>query len=195
MSAVWPFRPTQSPRFTRDIDLAVATTSDPDTEALVRGFIATGYGVRATLEQESVGRLATVRLESPAEGPSAVVVDLLFASSGVEAEVVRAAEVLEVLPGLRIPVAAVGHLLALKLLSVSPLRPQDSIDILALLREAKPADIDLARKTAALIVTRGFGRGRDLVADLEQHLRHFTRPNSLTSAWRPRLPNVIACRR
>ncbi|HEY6555168.1 MAG TPA: nucleotidyl transferase AbiEii/AbiGii toxin family protein [Vicinamibacteria bacterium] len=158
------------PRFTRDIDLAVTTTDDPDTEALVRGLIATGYGVRATVEQESAGRLATVRLETPGEGPSAVVVDLLFASSGVEDEVVRSAEVLEVLPGLRIPVAVVGHLLALKVLSVSPTRPQDSIDILALLREAKPADIDLARRTAALIVTRGFGRGRDLTANLEEHL-------------------------
>jgi len=149
----------------------VATTDDQDAEGFVRGLVTSGYRVRATLEQEAVGRLATVRLETPSEGPSAVVVDLLFASSGVEPEVIREAEVLEVLPGLRVPVAAVGHLLALKVLSVSPTRPQDSIDILALLREARPTDIDLARKTAALIVTRGFGRGRDLVADLEQHLR------------------------
>jgi hypothetical protein len=159
------------PRFTRDIDLAVATTDDKDAETLVRGLVASGYGVRATLEQEVVGRLATVRLETPGEGPSAIVVDLLFASSGVEGEVVREAVVLEVLPGLRIPVAARGHLLAMKVLSVSPRRPQDTVDIVALLREAKPADIDLARRTAALIVSRGFARGRDLVADLEQHLR------------------------
>lgn len=159
------------PRFTRDIDLAVATTDDQDAEAFVRRLVSSGYRVRATLEQQAVGRLATVRLEAPGEGPAAVVVDLLFASSGVEAEVIQEAAVLEVLPGLRIPVAAIGHLLALKVLSVSPARPQDSIDILALLKEAKPADLDLARKAAALIVTRGFGRGRDLAADLEQHLQ------------------------
>jgi predicted nucleotidyltransferase len=158
------------PRFTRDIDLAVATNDDHDAEGLVRGLVASGYRVRASLEQEAVGRLATVRLDTPSEGSSAVVVDLLFASSGVEPEVIREAEVLEVLPGLRVPVAAIGHLLALKVLSVSPARPQDYIDILALLREARPADIDLARRTAALIVNRGFDRGRNLVADLEQHL-------------------------
>lgn len=158
------------PRFTRDIDLAVAAPRDQDAEALVRGLVGSGYRVLATLEQEAAGRLATVRLETPEEGPGAVVVDLLFASSGVEPEIVQEAEVLEVLPGLRVPVARGGHLLALKVLSVSPKRPQDLVDILALLREATPADIDQARRTAALIVKRGFGRGRDLVGDLEGHL-------------------------
>ncbi len=159
------------PRFTRDIDLAVAAASDKDAEAVVRGLVASGYRVLATLEQEAASRLATVRLETPGEDPSGVVVDLLFASSGAEPEIVQEAEVLEVLPGLRVPVAGIGHLLALKVLSISPTRPQDLSDILALLREAKPADIEQARKTAALIVTRGFGRGRDLVGALEQHLR------------------------
>jgi len=159
------------PRFTRDIDLAVAAAHDQDAEAFVRGLVSSGYRVLATLEQEAASRLATVRLETPGEDPSAVVVDLLFASSGVEPEIVQEAEVLEVLPGLRVPVARIGHLLALKALSISPTRPQDLMDILALLSEARPADIDQARKTAALIVKRGFGRGRDLVGDLEQHLR------------------------
>jgi hypothetical protein len=50
---------------------------------------------------------------APADGDSAImIVDLLFASSGVEAEVVGAAENLEVLPGLWVPVARAGHLLA-----------------------------------------------------------------------------------
>jgi hypothetical protein len=159
------------PRFTRDIDLAVAASHDQDAEALVHGLVGSGYRVLATLEQETAGRLATVRLETPGEGSGAVVVDLLFASSGVEPEIVQEAETLEVLPGLRVPVARAGHLLALKVLSVSPKRPQDLIDILALLREATPADIDQARKAAALIVKRGYGRGRDLVGDLEGHLR------------------------
>ena len=159
------------PRFTRDIDLAVATAHDRDAEALVRELLGSGYRMLAMLKQETAGRLATVRLETPREEPGAVVVDLLFASSGVEPEIIQEAEVLEVLPGLRVPVARGGHLLALKVLSVSPKRPQDLMDILALLREATPADIDQARKTAALIVTRGYGRGRNLVGDLEEHVR------------------------
>jgi len=45
------------------------------------------------------------------------------------------------------------------------------VDIVALLREASPADIEEARQTAALITQRGFARGRDLLASLERHLR------------------------
>jgi hypothetical protein len=159
------------PRFTRDIDLAVAVRDDAMAEALVHGLTGSGYRVLSSIEQEAAGRLATVRLETPGEGPGGVVVDLLFASSGVEAEIVHGADVLEVLAGLRVPVARIGHLLALKLLSNSPTRPQDLVDIVALLREAGPADIEEARLTAALITQRGFARGRDLHASLERHLR------------------------
>ncbi len=159
------------PRFTRDIDLALAVPDDATAEALVHGLAGSGYRVLASIEQEAAGRLATVRLEAPGEGPGGVVVDLLFASSGVEAEVVRGADVLEVLPGLRVPVARRGHLLALKLLSNSPKRPQDLVDIVVLLREASPADIEEARQMVTLITQRGFARGRDLLATLELHLR------------------------
>ena len=159
------------PRFTRDIDLALAVANDADAEALVRSLVASGYRVIASLEQEAVGRLATVRLQSPSEGPAGVVVDMLFASSGVEPEIVRASEVLEVLPGLPVPVARVGDLLALKVLSNGPERPQDQIDIVALLRLADEAEMGRARQTAALIVERGFGRGRDLLGLLAEYLR------------------------
>ena len=157
------------PRFTRDIDLALAVANDADAEALLRTLVASGYRVLASLEQEAVGRLATVRLEAPGEGPSGVVVDLLFASSGVEPEVVRAADRLEVFPGLPLRVARGGHLLALKVLSNSPTRPQDPVDIAALLREGTPADLQEARQLAALIAARGFNRGRDLPALLDEH--------------------------
>lgn len=159
------------PRFTRDIDLAVAVADDPTAEALVHSLVGSGYRILASLDQEQVGRLATVRLEAPTEGPAGVVVDLLFASSGIEAEVVRDAEVLEVLPGLRVPVARRGHLLTLKLLSDSPGRPQDRVDIVALLREATPADLEEVRQLAVLISQRGYARGRDLLSSLEQYVR------------------------
>lgn len=159
------------PRFTRDVDLALAVANDADAEALVRNLVASGYRVIASLEQEAVGRLATVRLQSPSEGPAGVVVDMLFASSGVEPEIVRASEVLEALPGLPVPVARVGDLLALKVLSNGPERPQDQIDIVALLRLADEAEMGRARQTAALIVERGFGRGRDLLGLLAEYLR------------------------
>ena len=159
------------PRFTRDIDLALAVADDADAEALVHALAARGYRILASLEQESVGRLATVRLEAPGEGPEGVVVDLLFASSGIEPELVQAADVLEVFPSLTIRVARAGHLLALKLLSKAPRRPQDAVDIAALLRRAEAADLEEARALCELVVRRGYGRGRDLVALLEEELR------------------------
>jgi hypothetical protein len=158
------------PRFTRDLDLVVAVPDDREAEAVTRGLLASGYRVLATLEQEAAGRLATVRLASPGEEAEGVVVDLLFASSGIEPEVAGRAEVLEILPGLRVPVARAGHLLALKVLAVSPQRPQDEADIVALLRDATPADVEEARAAAALIVERGYHRGRDVSGDLARRI-------------------------
>lgn len=66
------------------------------------------------LEQDYVKRLSGVRLERRG---SDVVVDLLFASSGIENEVVASADLLEVLPGLTVPVATTAHLIALKVLA------------------------------------------------------------------------------
>jgi hypothetical protein len=158
------------PRFTRDLDLVVAVPDDGEAEALTRGLLSSGYRVLATLEQEVAGRLATVRLASPGEEAGGVVVDLLFASSGIEPEIAGRAEVLEILPGLRVPVARAGDLLALKVLAVSLDRPQDEADIVALLRDATPEDLEDARAAAALIVARGFHRGRDLSRDLDRRI-------------------------
>lgn len=70
---------------------------------------------------------------------------------------------------MRVPVAAVGHLIALKLLSRDPrTRPQDQVDLVQLLRVARPADLEVARSAVALIRSRGFQRDRDLAADLER---------------------------
>jgi hypothetical protein len=118
------------PRFTRDLDLAVAVPHDKAAEALVASLVARGYRVVAVVEQTAVSRLATVRLVPPGESEQGVVVDLLFASSGIEVEIVAAADTIEVLPSLMVPVAKGGHLLALKVLSRDDdERPQDAADI------------------------------------------------------------------
>ena len=82
------------PRFTRDADLAVALSTDAEAEALIHTLRARHYGIEAVIEQEAVGRLATVRLTLSSE-PRSPVVDLLFASSGIESEVVADAELME----------------------------------------------------------------------------------------------------
>lgn len=156
------------PRFTRDIDIAVAVSDDDMAETLVRELVVDGYRVLASIEQDATARLATVRL---ARGREGVVIDLLFASSGIEPEMVAAAETIEIVPGLAVPVATVGHLIAVKLLSRDDdVRPQDRGDLLALRAVAGPADLGQARAAVDLITTRGFQRGRDLAAALAELL-------------------------
>ena len=155
------------PRFTRDVDLAVMVEDDSAAENLVNHFVRKGFGVLATVEQEAAGRLATVRLLPLGQTEEGVVVDLLFASSGIESEIVQTAERIEVFPGVVIPVATTGHLIALKVLSSDENRPQDEADLRALLRDASDADIANAGQALELVADRGFDRGRDLAGVLE----------------------------
>jgi Nucleotidyl transferase AbiEii toxin, Type IV TA system len=151
------------PRFTRDIDIAVAVDDDSAAEELVRSLLGDGYSLSGMVEHDS-GRLATVRLRREVEGLE-VVVDLLFASSGIETEVAQASEPIEIVAGLRLPVAQTGHLLALKLLArADASRPEDLADLLALRSVATSADVAMAGAAVRLIIDRGFSRGRDLVA-------------------------------
>jgi hypothetical protein len=161
------------PRFTRDVDLAVRVAADSDAEALISALLAQGWRVLAQVEQEAAGRLATVRLAPPAGVPAGkVVVDLLFASSGVEPELVSAAEPLEVMEGVVVPVATTSHLLALKVLSMDPVtRPQDLVDARSLLAIASPSDLEEARTLLSRIEERGFHRGKALLEELQQLLR------------------------
>lgn len=157
------------PRFTRDVDLAVAVDSDEMAEALVRQLLIRRYSIVSQIEQYGTGRLGTVRLAVP--GPGDVLLDLLFASSGVEPEIVAGANQLTILPELDLPVASVGHLVVLKLLARDDeSRPQDAPDLRALRSVVRPADAEVARTAARLIVDRGFDRGRDLVALTDTYL-------------------------
>ena len=150
------------PRFTKDLDFAVAVGSDAEAEEVVHRLRSRDYEPVQILEQDYVERLPGVRLVRKG---SDVVVDLLFASSGIENEVVAAADRLEVLPHLTVPVATTAHLIALKVLAG---RSQDLTDVAYLIPAASPADLDVARDAVKLIQTRGFNRGRDVVAELEE---------------------------
>lgn len=153
------------PRMTRDVDFVVAVAGDADAERLVADLVGRGYAIITAIEQVAVARLATVRLASP--GGS--VVDLLFASSGVEAEIVAGSQELTVVRGVRLAVPRVGDLIALKVLSRDDAaRPQDRVDLAALLAVAAPEELTRARHTLELISTRGFDRGKDLVAELDR---------------------------
>lgn len=153
------------PRFTRDLDLAIAVENDTEAESVVFGLQSSGFSVVATIEHATMHRLATVRLRQHPRGPF---VDLLFASCGVEPEIASAASPLQVL-GVTVPVATVGHLIAMKLVSRDPKRrPRDQQDLVELARVADVLEWKRAEAAVTLIQQRGFSRGRDLIAGLAE---------------------------
>lgn len=158
-----------APRFTQDADLAVAVQGDKDAESLIRWLQSRGYQVLATVEQQAVGRLATVRLVPPGETPEGILLDLLFASSGIEPEITEMAEPLEILPGLTVPVARSSHLMALKVLSRDDVRrPTDLADLRSLLAVASPREIQEAEGALDMIAQRGYHRDRDLAGSFNE---------------------------
>jgi hypothetical protein len=153
------------PRTTEDLDVAIAVSGDREAEKVAFSLRNLGYQYlpEHALEQKDVGRLATVRFFSQRPEGREVVVDLLFASSGIEPEIVAAAEPVEVLPGLVVPVARTGHLVALKVLAG---RELDVRDARWLWEAADEGERQLARDSLLLITERRFNRGKDLLAEL-----------------------------
>ncbi len=82
-----------------------------------------------------------------------------------------ASDELEIVQGLHVRVARVGHLITLKLLAADDDRPQDAMDVRALRDVAVSEDEDLARTAVELIDERGYARGRDLRRSLAEVLR------------------------
>lgn len=154
------------PRLTVDVDLAVAVVDDDAAEALGVALQRRGFRVLAALEHERSQRLATLRLTPP--GIDDVIVDVMMASTGIEPEVVGAATPATVFPNVVVPVARAGHLVAMKLLSVREGRAKDRMDLDSLREVVDDEEIGLAREAVRLITERGFDRGRDLAAALDE---------------------------
>jgi len=153
------------PRFTAGVDVVVSAPDDTDANRLIGRLAKAGRSPSVFVEQETTGRLAMVRF---IDDHSDVCLDLLFASSGIEAEIVEAATTIEIVAGVCAPVARIGHLIALKLLSEDPLtRPTDTQDLRALAGLADADELGLARTACRLITDRGYDRGRDLLARLD----------------------------
>ena len=157
-----------NPRFTNDIDLSVSASSDKDVEHIIFQLQQQRWKAEHIFETQDKAYISTVRFTHP-HHPD-IFIDMLFASSGIETEIVDEAISLEVLPDLYIKVAQIGHLLALKVLSECDGREQDTLDIKALLQESSDIDLAKAKEACELITSRGFHRGRALEKLLEQHL-------------------------
>lgn len=160
-------------RSTRDLDVALAVSGDNEAEVIVRSLRMRGYRdhPKGGMIEGRDGRLATVRLVSPPleDDETGSEIDLLIACAGVEAEVVAAATLMEILPGVRVPVARAGHLVALKVLAG---RLKDVEHIQVLIREMSAEDLQIARETVELIERRGFQEKpeRNLLVELAKLL-------------------------
>jgi Nucleotidyl transferase AbiEii toxin, Type IV TA system len=150
-------------RFTRDVDLAVTVEDDREAEALVLSLGARGCRPIASVEHDTRKRLATVRLLSPRGG---VKLGLLFASSGLEHEIVEGASALDLGAAGVVRVAEPEELLATKVLSMSERRLQDRIDAQRLIACNPTLDMNRVRENLRTIIERGYDRDEDLEAKL-----------------------------
>lgn len=157
------------PRFTGDVDLAVAVVDDAQAEQLVASLQSRGWALRTLIEQVAVGRLGTARFQLPGRSPG-LRVDLLFSATGIEAEIVSAATPSQLPTGTRVVTASVGHLIAMKCLSESDERLQDRIDLRNLVSVARDADLAVARRAIKAIAKGGLARKKNLTLVLERFL-------------------------
>ncbi len=159
-------------RFTKDVDFAISVEGDAEAESIVESLRRAGFRIAMFLEREEDGRLATVRLISG--GEVEVFVDLLFATSGIENEVIADATSLEVFPGFVVKLASVPSLIAMKLLSADwDVRPQDIIDLRYLIKSANRDEIAKTSNLIGLINERGFNRNKELQKDLDDYIEQF----------------------
>jgi hypothetical protein len=146
-------------RFTRDIDVALMVENDEEAELCIHGFIQKGYALVATVEQDATHRLATARLRHP----DGVVCDLIFATCGIERDIVASAQRIELFPGTWVATATAESMIAMKVLSASPKRPRDLGDIQAMLRAAPTLNEALVTSLLESITARGYARGQELI--------------------------------
>jgi hypothetical protein len=107
------------------------------------------------------------RVFIPPSREASIPLDILVSACGIENEIVASSTAIEILPGLSLPVASLGHLIAMKVLSQNPFeRLQDRVDLLALLRNATEQDRAVVERSLEDIANRGFSGGRNLVAEL-----------------------------
>lgn len=163
------------PRFTRDIDFAVATASEAEAEAVLSVLIRYDYRTIAKLNRMSGQKLFVMRMAPPGanagdiDSEEAPIIDLLFTASGIESEVVETATPLEVIPGTIVRVGTTASLLAMKLVSVRRTRRNDAVDIQALLGVAGPDEIAAARHLLRLVASRGYGDEKKLLRLLDRY--------------------------
>lgn len=152
------------PRTTRDIDVVIILTNEDERRKFIDGLIQRGFSTPSIIMHVAPTHKLGTRLQVPASSGTSVALDLLHSSSGIEAEIIANAVKLEIFPKLVVPVACIGHLIAMKILSQNDVdRIKDRDDLQKLFKVASKDDLLLAKESVQLIQKRGFNRGLDLL--------------------------------
>ncbi|GAB3993180.1 hypothetical protein GCM10029992_04190 [Glycomyces albus] len=205
------------PRYTTHATVLLPVTDEQVAQDIIEGLTDSGYKLLTLTERASFkpldgdadpasvgtgdfeiirpeeGRISEVSFVDADTPDRELFVDLCFHDSKIESEVVRAADELEILPGQSMPVARIGHLIALGLLSFSDQvrRPvpaafeaMDQINSekvftgirmeadLELLRGAAgDEDLSLAKEAVGRIAERETHPGLNLRAELASFMR------------------------
>ena len=163
-----------APRFTTDIDLAIAVSNDKEAEDVIGYLIRYGYRPVAEIDHDLPGRLATMRLVEPGAqfdgSDSCPVADIICATCGIEREAVKSATQTRIFPKIVLPTAQIPHLIAMKVVAESDVRTQDRTDIIALIASASDEELVRVPHLLDLIINRGFSRGKDLHTVYQQFL-------------------------
>lgn len=158
------------PRFTKDLDFSVALSDERSQDGLVRELKAARYREESLLVRRSNGDVIGIRFYTPDTESREPNLDLLFAATGIEEEIIRDAEPIKVF-GRTIPTATISDLIAMKTLSSCDRGGQDSVDLENLLEKATSGEIRRARQRLDLITERGRNAGYDLARQLDEHLK------------------------
>lgn len=160
------------PRFTADVDVALSVVDDTEAEKVISRIIHLGYRPIMELDQDAVGRLATMRLVAPSDKAfieeGRPIVDVICATCGIEQELVGDATIAPLFPGIQLPTATVPYLIAMKLLSESDQRMKDRWDLQSLFGVALADDVAMVPSLIDLMVQRGYGRDMDLPGKFER---------------------------
>lgn len=159
-------------RFTKDVDIAISVETSSAAEMVANSFRSAGFLIAYYLEKEDDGSLMTVRLTTG--GEVELFIDLLFATSGIEREVIADATEFEAFPGVVVKLATAPSLIAMKVLSADwKTRPQDVLDLQQLLEVTDSNDLATSRHLLDLITERGYNRNKDLQKDLAGYIEQF----------------------
>ena len=157
------------PRTTKDIDVVVSVPNEQQADNLKDLLLTKGYANPQLLMHTTPTRRMGWRVFIPPSREASIPLDILVTACGIEKNIVASATTIEILPGLSLPVASLGHLIAMKVLSQNSFdRLQDRVDLLALLRNATEQDRIVVERSLKEIVDRGFASGRNLVEELHE---------------------------